>query len=114
MRTLITVIAVAAVLGAAGLAQAADRSIPREVSSERLEVGNVDFRDANQVRAFHKRLQHSAMFVCGVNLEASSARRAEDRACADKVMADTVQSLNRPLLTATYQQSGAPMVARGY
>ena len=85
-----------------------------EVSTEALKVGNVNFRDAAEVRAFHKRLQQSAMFVCNVTLDARKTERLAAQACAEKAVSDAVNSLNRPLLTATYQQAGAPMVARGY
>jgi UrcA family protein len=109
-------VAVTALIAAAGAAQAAPRSAvaARDVSVERLEVGAVDFRDAAQVRAFHKRLQQAALFVCGARADAIKAERDADRACAEKAMNEAVNGLNRPLLTAYYQQSGAPMVARGY
>lgn len=98
----------------AGAAVAATDLAAPEAATEALKVGQVNFRDATEVRAFHKRLQQSAMFVCNVTLEARKSERAAARACADKAVADAVNSLNRPLLTATYQQAGAPMVARGY
>lgn len=114
MRILAAAVLVAAVAAAApAFAAPVDNNV-REVSSSRIEIGAVDFRDAGQVRAFHKRLQQAALFVCGSNPEASREQRAVDRACAEKAMSDAVSRLNRPLLTATYQQAGAPMVARGY
>lgn len=115
MRIFTAVAAAALMTAVAGQASAitVDHNT-REASTSRIEVAQVDFRDAGQVRAFHKRLQQAALFVCGSNPEASRDQRAADRACADKAMADAVSSLNRPLLTATYQQAGAPMVARGY
>ena len=116
MRMFSIVVATAALIAAAGAAQAAPKStvLARDVSTERLEVGVIDFRDAGQVRAFHRRLQQSALFVCGVRTDATRQEREADRACAEKAMSDAVNALNRPLLTATYQQAGAPMVARGY
>jgi UrcA family protein len=116
MRSLNVAIAAACLLTAAvaGQSQAADTNATRETSAERLAVGSVDFRDAAQVRAFHQRLQQAALFVCGVNGEAGREQRQADRACAEKAVRDAVNSLDRPLLTATYQQAGAPMVARGY
>ena len=100
--------------GVAGQAQAASTVPNRVESSEELVVGQVNFRDSSEVRAFHKRLQQSALFVCGVSADATGKQRREDRACAEKAVRSAVESLNRPLLTATYQQAGAPMVARGY
>ncbi len=117
MRTFTTAIAAACLMTAAvaGQGQAATKNHNvREASSSSIQVGQVDFRDAGQVQALHKRLQQAALFVCGVNPEASRDQRAADRACAEKAMSDAVNNLNRPLLTATYQQAGAPMVARGY
>ena len=117
MRTLKMAAAAACILTAAvaGQASARDPVSFRVTSSERVEIGNVDFRDAGQVRAFHERLQQSALFVCGVQADVTSAKqRREDRACAETAVRQAVNSLDRPLLTATYQQSGAPMVARGY
>ncbi|HTI67951.1 MAG TPA: UrcA family protein [Caulobacteraceae bacterium] len=112
MRALTVAVAATCLLAGAvaGQVQAADR----DASAERLVVGNVDFRDAGQVRAFHKRLQQAALFVCGVSSEADREQREADRACAEKAVRDAVNSLDRPLLTATYQQAGAPMIARGY
>ena len=112
-----TAVAAACLMTAAVAGQASAATTDhntREASMSRIEVGQVDFRDADQVRAFHKRLQQAALFVCGSNPEAGRDQRAADRACAEKAMGDAVNNLNRPLLTATYQQAGAPMVARGY
>ena len=116
MRKLSAVVAAALLTGlAAGQVQAAGATVPdRVLSTEELNVGQVNFRDATQVRAFHKRLQQAALFVCGASLEGSKRQRVEDRACAEKAVREAVNSLDRPLLTATYQQAGAPMVARGY
>jgi UrcA family protein len=115
MRTLSAAVAAACLItaGFAGQSQAATQILDRP-TTERLEVGAVDFRDAGQVRAFHKRLQQAAVFVCGVSLDLDRAQRQANQACAEKVVRDAVNSLDRPLLTATYQQAGAPMVARGY
>jgi UrcA family protein len=114
MRILAATVLVAAACAAAPAFAVTDNSLAREASSSRIETANVDFRDAGQVRAFHKRLQQAALFVCGSSPEASRAQRAADRACAEKAVSDAVSKLDRPLLTATYQQAGAPMVARGY
>ena len=107
--------AVAAILlaGAAGQAVASDHA-NREASAEQLSTAGIDFRDAGQVHAFYKRLQQASMFVCGVSVGEDRARTAEARTCAEKSLREAVDGLNRPLLTATYQQSGAPMLARGY
>lgn len=120
MRSLNAAVAAACLFTAAvaGQSQAAtiidsNNNAP-EVTASRISVAGVDFRDAAQVRAFHTRVQQAALFVCGVNPEADRAQRAADRACAEKAVRSTVEQLNRPLLTATYQQAGAPMVARGY
>ena len=114
MRILNAAVA-AAVLFSAGSAVALDRTpVAREASTDKVEIANVDFRDAAQVRAFHKKLQQSALFVCGVRNDGSRAQREADRACAEAAVRDAVMKVDRPLLTATYQQGGAPMVARGY
>ncbi len=106
--------AAAAILFTAGSAFAFDREVAREASSDRVDVAGVDFRDAAQVRALHERLQQSALFVCGVSNDGSRGQRDADRACAERAVREAVQKIDRPLLTAAYQQSGAPMVARGY
>jgi UrcA family protein len=114
MRTLSAAVAACLLTTFAAGAAGAATNVASEVSTEALSVGNVNFRDAAEVRAFHKRLQQSAMFVCNVTLEARKSERLAAQACAEKAVAEAVNSLNRPLLTATYQQAGAPMVARGY
>ena len=116
MRTVNAAVAAACLLTTAfaGQTLAAGREVPREASADRVEIGNVDFRNSAQVRAFHQRLQQSALFVCGVNNDASRGQREADRACAEQAVREAVNKIDRPLLTATYQQSGAPMVARGY
>lgn len=117
MRTLKMAVAAACVLTAAvaGQALARDEAPAREASSDRIATGSVDFRDAGQVRDFHKRLQQTALFVCGVQPDVTSKKQREaDRACAESAVRQAVAALDRPLLTATYQQAGAPMVARGY
>lgn len=114
MRMLSAAVAACLLTTAAGAAVAAPTVAAPEVSTEALKIGQVDFRDAEQVRVFHKRLQQSAMFVCNVTLEARKAELAAARACAEKAVSDAVSTLDRPLLTATYQRAGAPMVARGY
>jgi UrcA family protein len=116
MRTLKMAVAAACLLtAAAGQAMARDEAPAREASSDRISTATVDFRDAAQVRDFHKRLQQTALFVCGVQPDVTSRKQREaDRACAEGVVRAAVDKLDRPLLTATYQQAGAPMVARGY
>ena len=114
MRKLSAAVAALFLTTVAGASHAATTVVAPEVSTEALKIGQVNFRDANEVRAFHKRLQQSAMFVCNVTLEARKSERAEARACAEKAVQEAVNTLNRPLLTATYQQAGAPMIARGY
>lgn len=99
------------VLTSAGVSQAATQIPARDASSEQLSFGHVDWRDSSQVKAVYRRLQQAAMFVCGVG---QGTDGAADHACADKALRDAVNTANRPLLTATYQQSGAPMLARGY
>ncbi len=103
-----------AVAALAGPSQA--RTVPAqgEPSAERILINRVDFRDPGQVQAVYKRLQQAALFVCGVDPSADRAEREAARACSERALGQAVQSVDRPLLTATYQQSGAPMLARGY
>ena len=112
MRNL-KIIAAALVLTAAvaGQSQAREAIPDREPAAEHIQVSQIDWRDPAQVKAAYKRLQQAALFVCGVG-QGSDA--AADRACAEKALRDSVDAVNRPMLTAIHQQAGAPMLARGY
>ena len=79
-----------------------------------VSAAGVDFRDAAQVAAFYARLQRAALFVCGYSLDSDRADQARDRACADTALRGAVAAVGRPTLTAMHQQSGAPMLARGW
>ena len=110
---ILQVAAAALVLSAAIAGQSQARTViaDRDVSSEQIVMSHVDWRDPVAVKAAYRRLQQAAMFVCGVG---EGSNGAADRACADKALRDAVNQANRPLLTATYQQAGAPLLARGY
>jgi len=114
MRLLSATVAAVAALAAAAPSFALDRGYAdREPSVERVDL-RADFRDPAQVRDVYARLQQAAMFVCGVQPGSDRTRSAADRACADQALGEAVGKLDRPLLTAMHQQSGAPMLARGY
>ena len=85
-----------------------------EPAALRVSVAGVDFRDAAAVEAFYARLQRSALFVCGYSLASDKADQARDRACADAALREAVGAIARPTLTAMHQQSGAPLLARGW
>jgi len=114
MRRILIVTLTACAFGLAGQASAA--------APERMEVAKlvtvegVDFRDVAQVEAIYARLQRAALQVCmSPDLSfADRATRAADRACSQRALSTSVAALNRPLLTARYQQHDAPILASGY
>ena len=118
MRTLRAAATAACILAglSGGQAMAAGKGpvFVGEPASLRVETAGVDFRNAASVEAFYAKLQRSALFVCGYSMDKDRAAQAKDRACADAALRDAVGAINRPTLTAMHQQSGAPMLARGW
>ena len=95
-------------------AAVADLDPVRTASATRLAVGPVDYRDPAQVQRVYVRLQRAAIAVCGSPAGIDRATREADRACAEQALKQAIAQVDRPLLTALHQQSGGPVLARGY
>jgi len=88
----------AAGLLASGPALAASEPLPAQLA---VSTAGVDLQDPVAVQALYARLHAAAGAVCdgyAVNSRVSAA----DVACADRALAQAVQALNAPLLTALY------------
>jgi len=117
MRHLVPAAAAALLISVAGQAVAAEASSTERVGVvKRVSVGALDFRNPRQVEGLYATLQRAALQVCMSPDVSFSDRalRAADRACAQRALGTAVASIDRPMLTARYQQQDAPILARGY
>jgi UrcA family protein len=105
MIKLVLAAAAALTVGAAGQAFAAAEVAPTKT----VAVSDVDFRDQATTRRAYVRLHRAAATACDSN--SANPRIAQaDRLCAKKAMAKAVAEVNRPVLTAMFEQSrGAPV-----
>jgi UrcA family protein len=94
MSKLLLAAAAALLLAAPTLAQAQEVA-PSQVISTR----GVDFSDAKQVHSFYNRLWRTAYAVCDTN-SANPIIAQADTACVNQVMAQAVQKVDAPRLTA--------------
>ena len=91
--------AVAFGFAAAGQAMAADVN---SYQTRQISTAGVDFRDEAAVKAFYANLRHTAQAACNANPD-SWRIQTVDRACYERAMAQAVQKIDRPVLTAEYR-----------
>ncbi len=106
MSKFILTAAAALILGFAGHALAADAG-----NSQSLPVAGVNFADRNAVSDFYAKLAHAATEACD-SYSANSRVTAQDHLCTSRAVASAVQQLNRPVLTAMYQERTVGQPAR--
>ena len=75
--------------------------IPRQAVSAR----NVDFANPAQVKHFYAKLRGAAVAVCESNAVVSSPAAQLDRACIGQAMSQAVKTLDKPVLTAMYDNA---------
>ena len=97
-KTLLAAVAALSLGGFAGHALAADAGATQAVPT----VG-VDFNSRAAVQDFYVRLSGAAVSACD-SYAANSRVTAADRLCADRAVAKAVEALNRPVLTAIFQE----------
>lgn len=68
----------------------------------------VDFNNAAQVKVLYQRIDAAAREACSMN-SANPALARPERECYARAVADAVRNVNRPLLTAAYDQDRGPM-----
>ena len=112
MSKLFLAAAAVAALGFAGQALAADDTA---APSQKVTAANVNFRSQTDVQAFYAKLARTAEAVCDSN-SPNSYIQQRDRACVERALANAVQRVNRPLLTAMYRNSATENrgLAQGY
>jgi UrcA family protein len=98
MSKLLLAATAALLLAGPALAQAQEAA-PRQVISTR----GVDFSDAKQVQGFYTKLHRTASAVCDSN-SANPRITQADVACRNHVMAQAVQKVDAPRLTAMLDQ----------
>ncbi len=69
-----------------------------------VSVAGVDFRDQAQTRQAYSRLRRAAFAACDSN-SANPVIAQGDRLCARRAMAKAVAELDRPMLTAMFEQT---------
>lgn len=99
MSKLLLAAAAALLLAGPVLAQA-EEVAPSKVISTR----GVDFSDAKQAHAFYNKLWRTAYAVCDSNAANPRIIQA-DRTCVNHVMAQAVQKVDAPSLTAMLDRS---------
>ncbi len=97
-KTLLAAAAALALGGFAGQAFAADAG-----NTQAVTVAGVNFADRTAVETFYAGLSRAAASACD-SYAANSRVTAADRLCADRAVAKAVDALNRPVLTAVYQE----------
>jgi UrcA family protein len=97
----------AAVLAFACPAIASSPPLPMERT---ISVTGVDFTDPASVRLVYARLQAAASAVCD-GYRANSRVSQRDIACADRVLAAAVRTLDRPVVSALYERRGTLRIA---
>ena len=110
MRSIIIAAAGAAALFAAS--QAGAMTTNNDQDTRVVSFKGVNFNNPQAVNNFYTRLQSTARDVC--NGQASSADRDGQRACVDKIMAQAVTGMQRPMLTARYQSKSDTRFATGF
>ncbi len=105
MFKLVLTAAAALAVGAAGQAFAATEVAPTKTVS----VSDVDFSNQATTRQAYVRLHRAAAAACDSN-SANPRITQADRLCARQAMAKAVAQVNRPVLTAMFEQTrGAPV-----
>ena len=99
MNKLLLAATAALVLAGPALAQA-EEAAPTQVISTR----NVDFNNSAQVKGFYMKLWRTAYQVCDSN-SANPVVSQSDISCVRRAMAQAVQSVNAPRLTAMLDRS---------
>jgi UrcA family protein len=106
MSKIILAAAAALTLGFAGQALAADAG-----NTQSVPVAGVNFADRTAVNDFYAKLTRAAAEACD-SYSANSRVTAQDRLCTNRAVASAVQQLNRPVLTAMYQERTVGQPAR--
>jgi UrcA family protein len=99
MSKLLLAATAALLLAGPALAQAQEAAPTRAISTR-----GVDFNDAAQVKSFYAKLWRSAYSVCDSN-SANPVIAQADLACIHRAMAQAVQTVNAPRLTAMLDRS---------
>ena len=93
MTKLILAASAAILIATPALAAEVQADAPTQAVSAR----HVDFTNRDQVKRFYAQLRGAAQAVCGAGSFSTT-----DAACVRQVMAQAVQSANKPILTAVY------------
>ena len=81
-----------------------------QAPTKAVSTASVDFHNSAAVRAFYSRLKTAANMVCD-SYSANSRVTQADIACAHRALAEAVRNVDRPLLTAMYENDGATRLA---
>jgi len=100
-------LAVATLTSACALHTAADAQSQsgREPVEIRVSVRSVDFNDPRSVADFDQRLARAARAACDSGASYDLGIKMDDARCARTAWAQTVKSLNQPLLSALHGQT---------
>ena len=79
--------------------------------AHQVSTAGVDFRDQAAVKAFYAQLRLAARDVCDSN-SASPLVTQQDQLCVQKALANAVRVVDRPLLTALYDNNHYTQAAR--
>ncbi len=96
-------IAVAAI-GAASFASVASAADTREPDALHIDVHNVNFDSASQVRGLYHRIQAAAAEVCHSDVTDPLTAEA-DAACRQEAVSDAVREIGQPQLSAIDDQA---------
>ena len=106
MSKLIIAAAAAFVLAGPALAQTADASNIAEAPAQAVNVRASDFSSQADVREVYAKLYQAAQTVCDAGGgQGMPHAMSTDIGCVNRAMADAVRAVNKPALTAMYDNT---------
>jgi len=79
-------------------------AMAEQVQTAFVSAKGVDFNDRAQVQALYAKIEAAARQACSLN-SPNPALAAPEQDCVRSALADTVQRLDRPVLTAVYDRA---------
>ncbi len=87
----------------------AGQTLADQPETRAVSTASVNFTDEAAVKSFYARLRGAAKEVCD-SYSTNPVVAQKDRACVNQIMAQAVQKMDRPLLTAMYRSNSASNV----
>ncbi len=100
------ILAATAALFVGGFAGAAFAAPVQDTPAQAVSVAGVNFNDRTDVQKVYTRINRAARVACDSN-SANPVIAQADQICAKRAVAEAVATLNRPVLTAMYENRGA-------